>query len=257
MKIFTVMFDVDKAKTWTRLLNVFRESVRLHMPEVELVEKIIKAPRQVAGKSACMTYNTVKLGIWNDYIQEATEDTILIDCDMLCLRSAQHIFREKFDLALTFTGSGKGPPLNAGVVFVKPTARARQIMNTWVNVNSNMYDNNSLHQRYARKYLGMNQSALGCMIENRMIEDVKILKTREWNAVGTDWGKITDKTVFVHIKSELRNAIMMNAEPVGHLKKIMQQWYDIENSIMKREQPTPKVKKAIYVAGAYTRKLGR
>lgn len=259
MKIFTVQFDVDKSGTWTRLLNVFRESVRLHMPGVELVEKIIKAPKQVPGKSACMTYNTVKLGIWNDYIQEATEDTLLIDCDMLCLQPAQHIFQEKFDMAITFTGSRAGPPLNAGVVFVKPTARARQIMSTWVNVNAKMYDDPGLHQRYAPKYLGMNQAAMGCMIENRMIEDILQLWTLDWNAIGTDWGRITGRTVFVHIKSELRNAIIMNTEPAGHLKMIMQEWYGIENSIVKRGhiKPAPKVKKAIYPNGAYTRRLGR
>lgn len=257
MKLFTVMFDVDKSKTWSRLLNVFRESVRLHMPDVELIEKIIPAPNQVPGKSASITYNTVKLGLWNDYIQEATEDTILIDCDMLCLRSAQHIFKRKFDIAFTFTGLTKGVPLNGGVVFVKPTSRSREIMNSWVNINSRMYDNPEYYHKYSGKYLGINQSALGAMLATGMLDDIKRLSTLECNAVGLDWGKIDDKTIFVHIKSELRNALMTATEPAGHLKKAMQLWYDVEKTLARDKMPAAKVKRAIIPAGAYTRKLGR
>lgn len=250
MTIFTVMFDVDKCKTWARLLNVFEKSVAQNMPGVNFEVKRIKAPIRVMGRSACMTYNTVKLGLWNDYIQEAEEDTILMDADMMCMGNVGNLFKQDFDVALTFTRNSK-PPLNAGVVFVKPTEKARKFINDWNMVNRRMYYQPSYHQQYVGKYLGMNQAALGAMIEDGKCEDVLQLPTKKWNAVDCDWRDVDQETVFVHIKGVLRNAVMQNVEPAGELSELMKQWYGFDGSLEIR------VKKAIYVHGAYTRKVGR
>lgn len=250
MKIFTVMFDVDKTKTWTRLLDVFKKSVSKNMPGafVEVVK--IPAPKRVLGRSACMTYNTVKLDIWNKHMQEIEENTIFIDADMMCLQPVGNLFKQKFDVALTFTNSGN-PPLNAGVVIAKPTDQARGFFERWSRVNRRMYSQPSFHSQYVGKYLGMNQAALGYMIDSGECEDILRLDTRKWNSVDTDWQHVDEETVFVHIKGALRNSVMQNVEPYGELAGLMKQWYEFDGT------PGPKRKKAIYLHGAYTRRVRR
>ena len=237
MKIFTVMFDVDRCKTWTRLLDVFRESVHEQMPDVELVEKTIKKPPRNPHRPKNVQYNTVKLVEWINYMDTATEDTIFIDCDMLCLQPAHRVFNYDFDVAVTFRPVGSLPPMNGGVVFARPTNKAREFFRLWLDVNNQMYADPPFHHTWRRKYLGMNQAAFGYMYESGMCDGVEILSTQTWNAVDDDWKNINGNKVFVHIKSALRRGVMQDAEPYGDYKTAMDAWYRIEDRLLPRYVP--------------------
>jgi len=238
MKVFTVMFDVDKCKTWTRLLDVFRESVHEHMPGVELIEKRLETPDRNPHRPKNVQYNTMKLREWINYMETATEDTIFIDCDMLCMQPAFHAFDYDFDVAVTFRPKGSIPPMNGGVVFARPTENAREFFRKWLEVNNEMYSKPPFHHKWKIKYLGMNQAAFGYMYESGLCMDhVKKLPTRVWNAVDDDWKDVNGETVFIHIKSQLRRAVMQDAEPYGAYQTAMQSWYDIEDRLPEREIP--------------------
>jgi hypothetical protein len=230
MKIFTVNFDVDKCKTFSRLLDVFRESLKIHMPDVELVEHVMQAPESTHNRPKNTTFNTAKLAVWMEYLHSVDDEIIFIDSDMLCLQSGYHAFDSDFDYALTFRPEGSQPPMNGGVVFTRPTKKARRFFRDWFNVNNDMYANPPFHHKWRAKYLGMNQAAFGYMYESGLLDSgFKKLPTVIWNAVDQDWKSINDKTVFVHIKSQLRRAIMYNHEPYGEYTKPMDEWYRIND----------------------------
>jgi len=231
MTIFTVQFDVDSTKTWTRLLNVFRASVKLHMPNVRFIERKIEKPEYTPQRPSNVRYNTEKLAVWNEYMQHADDNTIFMDCDMLCLRSDDNVFEQEFDIGMTFRPEGSHPPMNGGVVFARPSVQARKFFSDWLDVNNQMYADPSFHHKWRNRYLGMNQAAFGYMYESGMCDYIRRFKTRIWNAVNQDWKFIDDETVFVHMKSGMRTAIAQNVAPYGVYKRPLEEWYRIERQI--------------------------
>ena len=225
MNVFIVYFAPDNTGFWERLLNVFLHSLRKYKHNV-LVRKISK-PDYVPGKGAGLTYNTKKLELWCDYAQRAEDNTIFIDADMLCLADPARVFDQEFDIGIT-NSPGQSPPLNAGVVFFKPTAKGRQFFREWLVINNQMYKDEYFRQQWATKYLGMNQAALGCMIETGLTDGVKYLPQQKWNLTDQLWRKLDGETVFVHIKGQLRVALMNRANPAGDLRNPMQLWYQME-----------------------------
>lgn len=228
MTIFTVMFDVDKCKTWSRLLRVFRESVHKHMPDTVIIEKRIPAPERNTNHPKRDPANTRKLQEWVKYLETARDETIFMDCDMLCTGDASKAFEHEFDVAVTFRPEGSIPPMNGGVVFTRPTGRAIEFFRKWLEVNMRMYDDHILHHTWRNKWFGMNQAAFGYMYENGMCSDIKKLPTKIYNAVDNDWCQVVDDTVFVHMKSELRRAIISNVAPYGAYKRILEDWYSYD-----------------------------
>lgn len=225
MTIFTVKFDVDKTGSWAKLLNVFVRSVRENAPDAKVIVHEIPKPQHHRGKAVNLTYNTAKLQCWSDYMQKAKDKTIFIDCDMLCLKNPASVFQYVFDIAITTGGQGAKPPLNAGVIFVNPTYRAREFFKQWVIINNNMYSDAVFHGLWKSKYLGINQAALGCMIETGLCDDILKLPQNIYNLTDKLWGEIDIKSIFVHIKSELRNHALQGLPPHGKYTTALKLWY--------------------------------
>lgn len=103
-------------------------------------------------------------------------------------------------------------PYNGGVVFVRNTADAHNFIKLWQDINSQMYKNRKMHCIYRGKYGGMNQAAFGYILEKLNFQAVlKSFPCRIWDACREDWSYVNiHETKVIHIKSELRRAVLGN-----------------------------------------------
>lgn len=238
MKIVTVQFDRGNTQRYLVLYKVFKKSVELCMPEAEFVTLVIEAPTAAGARKENygFTANTYKLRKWDEYVQSVNDDVILADCDMLMLQSAKHAFDVPFDIAYTErTDRGTGAhraPLNGGIIMVKNTREAKRFVHRWSEINDQMYVDINFHREWKGKYPGMNQAALGYMLEKES-EGVRIhtYVTREWNAVDCDWGHLLSETVFVHYKGALRSRVLSGRASVGPTVLEMLLWHDVRKQL--------------------------
>lgn len=231
MQIVTVCFDYDDRPEFKMLLDVFRYSIKKNMPDADYIE-YRPTPPPYDGRNHGYLDNTIKLKYWHDHMLITKENTIFIDCDMLALKDAKHAFYNKFDIAYTACPRGYMVPLNGGVIFAKPTPAAREFFYRLMYINDKMYYDYSFHKPWQDKYHGMNQSAMGYVIEN-MASDIFLEKytTQEWNAIECDWRRMTDRTVFCHINKQLRRFIVAGIPPRGTLSKAMSLWYKYKEEL--------------------------
>lgn len=242
MTILTVQFEYPDTEVWASyetLLNVFKKSVEINQPDCKFVDIRIPAEENPnPDKPINFWYNGVKLRKWVEYLETHDEDIIFADCDMIMMNDASSAFDHDFDIAYTRRSKvntividGKTVermPMNGGIMFARPTERARQFYRDLLEINDKMFNDVKFHEKYRARYAGMNQAAFGYVFEN-MCEDIKIhtFYTREWNAVDCDWPYINDKTKFLHIKSKLRKLCLHKHMPYGNFKKAMQEWCNI------------------------------
>lgn len=207
------------------LLNVFRHSCKVNMSEVEFLEIKIPPPKQVEGRDLNFVYNGVKLTHWLEVLENATENIIFADCDMLAVRSAKHAFSKDFDVAFTGRTVVNRIPMNGGIMMAKPTEAARRFFREMLYVNNIMFENKRFHNQWRKKYAGMNQSAFGYVYE-RGTHGAKVheYKTVEWNAVDCDWHRINGRTVFIHYKSKLRKTVLREIKMKPELENVVKIW---------------------------------
>lgn len=253
MILLTVQFDQGRTKNYKRLFDVFKTSVQKNIPGVHLVNIKIKAPERQINIARNLTYNTEKLKIWTDFIEtHPGQNIILADCDMLCTKNPSETFLKNFDIGITFkTCEVKKSPMNGGIVFVKSNPKSIQFMKTWLDVNNQMYRDKLFHAKWKNKYLGMNQAAFG-YVHEVLKPDINMIKlpTIKYNAVDCDWKSVDDQTYFIHIKSELRRAVLMNIEPTAEFRYCMSEWYKYQEMIpdppVEVKQPKKRRKKIKY-----------
>ena len=229
MILCTAQFDFKSNKIYKRLLNVFVQSVKKYIPEVDIRILRLEMPRKIDNTPLNFTCNTIKLKAWVDFLGSETDDIIFSDCDMICSGNPLGVFDQEFDVAYTSTGL-KSPPMNGGMLFVRNNQRSLDFFTSWLAANNKMYyDDKQLHAQWRAKYLGMNQAAFGYLINNIPVEAQLLpVPTQIYNAVDTDWKNINDLTCFIHIKSELRRAVLNNMEPHGACERAMRIWYEIQ-----------------------------
>lgn len=234
MQIVTTKFNRGNSRQYEMLHMVFLKSIALCMPDAEVVTLEMSAPDSAEreGKYGFVA-NTHKLRKWAEYIEQVDDDVILADCDMLMLQSAEHAFDEVFDIAYTKREFGDGRiPLNGGIIMVRNNDVAKGFIKRWQQVNDEMYVNLDFHKKWKGKYPGMNQAALGYMLEEES-EGVRIhaYSTREWNAVETDWGKLQENTVFVHYKGQLRREVFSGRINGGPHSAELMLWHEVKDEV--------------------------
>ena len=233
MRIVTVSFNYPqrlKRPDYHRLLEVFERSVRHNMPKCEFRSIVIDPPDHEGAVKIPFLSNTFKLAIWVEEAHAAladNENLILADCDMLCTGDAGAAFEQDFDIGYTVRDDHTNIPMNGGIVFVKPTFAAARFMTQWGEVDRRMYSDWNFHQPWRIKYAGQNQASFGYLLENPVSGvNMREFQTRVWNAVNTDWNRLTTETVFIHIKSQLRKAVLRGEPPNGPLRPAMMKWYE-------------------------------
>jgi hypothetical protein len=228
MIILTVQFDKGSGTKYQELLSVFRGSVAKHMPEAEFVELVLSPPGRDKELGWNLTSNTYKLKKWVEFLNEAHDDVILADCDMLMLRSAEHAFNIDFDVAYTERCPGTKKPMNGGIMMARNNDKARDFFKLLQEINDKMYyEEHELMRAWQSKYPGMNQTAFMYILENNLYKcKLHNYTTREWNSCDNDWAHISHSTVFLHVKGMLRDAVLKKLPSYGFMKNAMNLWYE-------------------------------
>lgn len=186
----TVFFDKDG--TWEKLLKVFKRSWEEHM-DIPLTVITCKTPPAISREYGLIS-NTVKLAMWN---KNFTQDTIFLDCDLLIRANIKDGFDQITNIGIT-KRDHISFPFNAGVVFAKHTQYSKEFLGEWQYINDKMYHDPKFHQPYRNKYAGINQSALGYMLEDGWKADYL---SQQYNLC--EWKHYKDAKV-IHIKGKLR-----------------------------------------------------
>jgi hypothetical protein len=203
LKIVTAIMQHPGEDEYPRMLEVFKYSVKKHMPHAAL-EVLEFDPVMSVGAGQHMADNRQKMEAWARTAID--EPTIFMDCDTMLLGDLSKAFEYDFDIGITARTSGD-PPYNGGVVFARPTAAARQFMMIWNRWDYELYGNREAYQKYIDKYYGQNQAALGYILEQGIVEHVtfKSFPCSVWNACKEDWPKLRKNVKVLHIKSRLRS----------------------------------------------------
>jgi hypothetical protein len=199
------------------------------MPKAKFVSLVIENQgRKGDGKRPGCWSNTIKLRKYAEFVEKCTDDVVLADCDMLCLGDAKIAFDKEFDIGITVKKENhkSKSKINGGIIFVRNNAKAKAWVKELSRVNDMMYEDDKFHSVWMRKYFGMNQAAMGYMLEMKNnIADVVEFPTVVWNNCDCDWGDISEDTVFVHIKSDLRDAVFSRKGYKNH-EKAMRLYYE-------------------------------
>jgi len=216
---------------WTRLAQVLAASARKHLAGWNVQVRHIPVPDVAApNQPAAYVANTYKLAHWTNVVECAADGDrlLLIDADTIILRALDDVWRlPAFDLAYT-TRPGKYP-INAGVLFVRVSPRTRTFFRAWCTENQQLLTNPIEHAEWRRRFGGLNQAALGAVLETAHQLRLRALPCREWNCEETSWLRFDATTRIVHVKSTLRNAAF-HCAPAPRLGALVRLWHRAERS---------------------------
>ena len=228
------------SEEWPRLARVLASSAARHCPGWTIhVTAIAPPPARRASALGVQAdvCNAVKLDRWQQLVAEASdgECLVLIDVDTMILRPLDSAWKHAFDLAYTVKPAGARFPLNGGVVFVRVSDRVRTFMGQWAAVNDRMLQDGTLHQAWRRRYGGINQAALGCVLETGSRTDLQLLPLpcAEWNCEDESWSAFdAHVTRIVHLKGLLRRAVFHRSIVTDpHALRLAAVWRELEASV--------------------------
>jgi len=200
---------------WRRLAAVLTSSARLHCPDWHI--HVVSLPWQrlpTPHGSDAHIANTQKLDYWNTLVQQATdgEQILLIDADTFITRPLDALWDLPFDLAYAVRTHFMHYTINGGVIALRVSARVRDFMARWAAENRAMLADAKYHRRWKEKYGGINQAALGALLELHVHKDLGLhvltVPCQEWNCEESAWAQFDPhSTRIVHVKGRLRKAV--------------------------------------------------
>ena len=210
---------------WQRMAAVLRNTAAAH-GLTETVEEL-DPPQLTRGASFCA--NHAKLKVWCDRVQEATEPLILTDTDIIIQADPSPAFEQVRHVGVTYRDQGGySMPLNAGVVFVRPTDHTKAFFRAWVEADRMMWENGRLLQQWCKKYAGLNQSSLGMLVETGKW-DIDRLPCSTWNLV-EPWEEI-DKARIIHIKgAAMAHIFNPGSKALGTINTLQKIFEHLENA---------------------------
>jgi hypothetical protein len=224
-KLYSCWFDASTvagpwpASWYARHAAVLERSARENIPGWTIdVREIAPPPNLHAarpGNKSAYIYNSHKLRDWLEVTESCADGDrlLLIDADTMVLRSLDPVWDSEFDVAYTIKRDVTRLPINAGVVFLRVNARSRAFMRAWLDWNMRLLGSAALHTKYWAKYAGMNQAALGALLEDgggpRMAK-LHELHCSEWNCESATWKTFdpANPPRIAHVKGNLRKGLM-------------------------------------------------
>jgi len=223
MKAIAVSFDnPSPSLDYHMLMRVFKRSWETHNPDIPLDVHIIDSPEHVSRKYG-FDANTAKLEVWGACFKQ---DTIFLDCDMLCMGKMADGFDLIKDVGYT-KREGVDCILNGGVSYFKYTPAGREFMEEYVRVNRRMYTDADFWEYWRVRYDGLNQAAFGYVMENSVPADPmpEIYNLcPPWN----DW----QSARMIHIKSKLRRQCLEANNRDPDTSGIVGIWQSVKRSII-------------------------
>ena len=250
--LYSCWFEVPEGKAWPwqwyeRHARVLEHSARVNSPGWDVVVRRI-GPSTVrpaalgGGNTSSYAYNTHKLEEWRRIVHAAQDGDrlLLIDADTMILSPLDPVWQLDFDVAYTTKREHTRLPLNAGVIFLRITPKSRAFIDAWWRWNLKLLGDAGLHAHYRRTYAGMNQAALGALLENGgpKIAQLFELPCTEWNCESATW-RLFDPARpprIVHVKGAMRRGLM--GEDSRHLAteargKLAAIWWGFERDALK------------------------
>lgn len=210
MKVFTTWFGT----TYRRFASVLGKSVRAHTPTARFESLEMRPARALPHIPRHATTNTAKLEVWNEAAQDCDEHLVLMDADTLCLGDLSEAFEQEFDLAYTVRPGLRR--IQAGVVYMRPTAAAKAFLMEWTILNDTLLDDPERLAQLIAQYGGANQAALSLLVADPTVP-VKLatLPCERWNCCAQTWGTYGPDTRVLHLTGRLRRAAMEGRVPAG------------------------------------------
>lgn len=188
------------------LADALEESVRRNFPAADL-QMWRCPPPPLDGLPAACAHNAEKLRLWERAFLNTQNETILIDADTLVMDDLSSAFDQSYDVAYTERPDGSRHRLNGGVVFLRPTDRARDFMRRWVERDDALVASRPVAGRASHSYGGVNQASLCELLDSGgSYAETVALPCGVWNSVDETWASFGEHTKVLHIKSALRRA---------------------------------------------------
>jgi hypothetical protein len=137
---------------------------------------------------------------------------------------------------------------NGGVVFVRNTQAAKDFIALWAKVNADFledrekFDNKGMHEKWRKKYAGINQASLGCILETHKFKaKIKTVPCDVYN-VCEDYRVVKPgdtKAKVVHYKSSLRKLVIASLgvdKCRQDMKQAALEWWAIEGTVIRQEK---------------------
>lgn len=230
-RLVSCYFGSGDGKKWPRMAAVLRHCADRHCADWHVdIKAITPAPLRSAIGMDSHVSNTQKMDYWASVVEsfDNGDEVLLIDSDTMILRSLDDVWDLPFDMAYTTKTSRF--PFNSGVVFLRISQRVKAFACEWQRQNRKMLDDHEHHQTWRRRYGGINQAALGYMLETALAADLQLLglPCREWNCEDSSWASFDDTTRIVHVKSALRRSVFDTGGPDGRLLNLTKMWHALE-----------------------------
>lgn len=222
-------FGEGAGRQWPRMARVLQYSASVHCPgwdvDVRALEAVLPPSPHASPSEAANVY---KLQWWCAEVEGCAEGArvLLIDVDTVILQPLDAVWDLAFDVAYTARRAGLFP-LNAGVIALRVSDRSRRFLRLWLEENYRMLADQERHRIWRRKYAGMNQAALGCLLESGTVSDVHVrtLPCAEWNCEDSSWRTFNPSIArILHVKSQLRRAALGLGGPTPALQPLVRLW---------------------------------
>lgn len=204
---------------WERMAGVLERSARYYCPEWSIVVERIESEARTSYVS-----NSVKLAQWVKACESLPDgaELLLIDSDCYVRGNLDALWEASFDVAFTRKKESGHLPFNAGVVAIRLSDASRAFMREWLRVNDSFLLNREEHKKWEAKYGGINQAALGAILEKgRHGIAIAWLPAAQWNCCHAPlWEK---PGAIVHIKSHLRQQVIRRVR-TGPWAPIINEW---------------------------------
>lgn len=192
-----------------RLVDALRRSIEKNAPLCELV--IVHPEPEPPGTDRFRP----KLRAWNQAIQQATDNLLLLDADCLILGDPRDAFTDDFDIA--HSPRPGNYRYNTGAVFVRPTAASRTFGNLWME-RTEYWAAPERERRAKAEWGGTDQAAFVDALQLMEHElNVKELAYENWNLC-QDFQLMTNDTRILHLKGKIHRACLSGRKNDVHAK---------------------------------------
>ena len=240
MTLLTTVFRMSGASDYRRLHRVWEHSARKVMPDANIVTLDLGSVNGDNQHKPSITANRRKMDAWAEYFVSCDDDVVLMDCDMIVRRDFNEPFRQyEFDIAITKRDMpGASMPINGGVVMVRNTKAAHEFMQLWRDTDERLYRNKREHERWRKRYHGMNQASLGCVFNTENHEaKIQRLPCSKYNACEKEWALINKLEPYaIHCKANLKRSVLSDT-PVGKMNPRFHTaariWRDLEQEALR------------------------
>lgn len=217
-------------RDWDRSAAVLSGSLSRHCPEWG--QSFAELRHAATGK---LLGNSLKLASWADALDHLPNGlrVVLMDADLLVRAPLDPLWEMDFDLAITKRPESARYPFNCGVVALRLSNVTRAAIRLWQQIDAGLFRNRAVLSRLRAKYGGMNQSALGWLLENGKLDvlNLRWIPCAEWNCEDSSWSD-SEGARIVHFKDNLgRCALGHRTNLTPNVQELADEWRQAEKEL--------------------------